>query len=46
MLHPLFWDIINLKTTFTHLSFTHVYRDKTIEADNLSKEGFELHEET
>lgn len=45
MLQPLFEDIKNTKTTFTHLSFAHVYRGKITKGVRLSKEGLELQEE-
>jgi ribonuclease HI len=46
LLQPLFSDIKNLQSTFSHISFSHVYRDKNIEADRLSKQGLELQEGT
>jgi hypothetical protein len=40
-LQPLSLDVKNKKSSFTHLSFAHVYRDKNKE-NKLSKEGLEL----
>jgi hypothetical protein len=37
-LQPLFHDILLLKSAFSHISFTHVYRDKNYDADKLSKD--------
>jgi ribonuclease HI len=41
-LQPLFHDILLLKSTFSHISFTHVYRDRNNEANMLSKDGVAL----
>jgi hypothetical protein len=32
----------NMQSTFTHLSYAHVYREKNTEADKLSKEALKL----
>jgi ribonuclease HI len=41
-LQPLFHDILLLKSTFSHISFMHVYMDMNYEADKLSKDGVAL----
>jgi len=38
-LQPLFHDILNIKSAFSHIAFVHVYRDRNKEADRLSKKG-------
>jgi hypothetical protein len=46
MLQPLFDDIKNLQSSFSHITISHVYREKNMEADRLSKDGLELQEGT
>jgi hypothetical protein len=43
MFQPLFHEIANSQTTFSHVMCVHVYRDKKTKADRLSKEGVEMH---
>jgi ribonuclease HI len=39
---PLFHDILLMKSMFSHIAFTHVYRDRNNEEDKLSKNGVVL----
>jgi hypothetical protein len=41
-LQPLFLDVWSLQSTFTHISYAHIYRDRNGTGDGLSKAGLEL----
>jgi len=43
-LHPFVCDIKNLQALFSHINFSHVYRENNLEDDRLSKYGLELQE--
>jgi hypothetical protein len=44
MLGPLFRDINRLQSSFSHITFLHVYQDKKNEVDRLSKVVLEMKE--
>jgi ribonuclease HI len=41
-LQPLYDDVQLLMTTFSHISLSHIYRDKNMIVDGLSKDGLGL----
>lgn len=41
-LHPLYDEVLNLLTYFSHTSLSHIYRDRNRLADGLSKAGVGL----
>jgi hypothetical protein len=43
-LQPLFYDVQNLLTSFSHISLSHIYRDRNRIADGLSKDGLGLNQ--
>jgi hypothetical protein len=46
MLWPLYTEIIRLTSSFSHIDYSHVYRQQNQEADVLSKSGVEMAKRT
>jgi hypothetical protein len=44
LLQPPFKDIKHLQSTFTHITFDHIYSENNKEANRLSKDDLDMHE--